>query len=404
MSQTRQINKTIKTLSLENYVPDGGQVRDDIAPKLGTITRSEFEVEFQLIYEVHGDYNKGDKDNASLLVIRILPKAHNHTRQFGWFKVTLTIAQDWTDSSKESEDDESIPLIESIEPASRGTQFVDVFTTNETPERAVKGSIQAQIYGATAGLEGSNTSKSEFKTHHLLKVKSGTQRTVKALSRKKVNRVWWTLEAAKKEDGIGDSFTVALLIKRPRGSKFRLEAHTDGEIGTFKEKVKYVATGFWSKNEDKLLDIFGPAGNIKDQKIPKDIDVHNLHAASTENIMQRIEEVGLHLPEQRRPVRFEEEITTINSELEDCGPLDMQTALEPVEVSSNSDRDNDISHVATKETGTEKSGYQRIRESKGSLLGENPPMTTPFSIARVERLHKMAALYERLAELHREEA
>lgn len=297
--------RTIKTLSLEYYIPDGGQVRSDIKPNLGTITRSDFSVNFELVYEVHGSYNKDDNNNASLLVIKIIPKPDDIKRQFVWLKITLTLLPEGGIQQGE-EDEETVPLLRSLEPASSGEQFADVFTTNETKEHGLKGSIQAQVWGVSPGIESSSSSTSEYKKHHLLRVRSGTSRTINSLPRRLVNSVWWEVRAANKDDGIGDSFTVALLIERPQGSRFRLEANIDGEIGLFSEKVKnFLPTGLRSKKDPVLLGIFGASNKVSDQKAPPGISPDDLHAASIDGAMKEIAEVGLHLPEQGRLVRFE---------------------------------------------------------------------------------------------------
>lgn len=309
MSDFQPVLKTLNSLSLDNYDPGGKRKKSGLPEKLHTILKSKFSVHFELIYEVQGGYNVGDEDNASLLVIRIIPRPDNLTRQFLRFKVTLTVLPEetkYTNGQPGVENEDSEPLLDSIEPASSGTQFADVFTTNETRETALKGNLQVQIYGVTPGVEGSRSSTSEFKAHHLLKVTSGTERTNMALSKKRANSVWWEIRAANADDGIGDSFTVAMLVKRPKGSKFRIEANTDGEIGVLSEQLKrFVHTGLRSKKDPSPLGVFGPAQAGSVQRAPKGVDERNLHAASRDNILKAIDEVGLHLPEQGRIVRYE---------------------------------------------------------------------------------------------------
>ncbi len=312
MAPSQQAIRTIRSICLEDFDPDSGQVRDDLPPKLGTITKSSFSVDFELVYEVHGGYNKGEEDNASLLVIRLVPKPDDLKRQFAWFRATLTVLSEKIDDLDTVCDDQ-IPTIISTEPASRGEQFADVFTTNETRENTFKASLQAQVQAITPGVEASRSSKSDFKQHHLLKVKSGTGRagrTILALSRKAANQAWWEVRAANEKDGTGDSLTVAMLIKRPRGSKFRVEAGIDGEIGTYSESLwKLMPSIVRRKKAPVRLDVFGPANAVLAQRLPKGVQVDNLHAASTDNAMRRIDEVGLHLPEQGRLVRYEQGTT-----------------------------------------------------------------------------------------------
>jgi hypothetical protein len=306
MAHSQQIVRTLQSFPLENYVPDGLKIKKAALPERLVITKkSKFSVDFELVYEVHGGYDMGDEDNASLLVIRVVPRPDDLKRQFVWFKVTLTVLPEERKGQRTDEDKDSGPLLASFEPASSGDEFVDVFTENETRETALKGNLQVQMFGVTPGVEASMRHKCEFKTHHLLRIKSGTDRTNMALSERKVNRVWWELRAADPKDGIGDSFTVALLVKRPKGSKFRIEANTDGVIGVLSETLKkFVPTGLRSKKDPSLLDVFGPARAGSVQRLPKGVDEKNLQAASEDNVMKGIDEVGLHLPEQGRLVRY----------------------------------------------------------------------------------------------------
>ncbi|KAF1808003.1 hypothetical protein P152DRAFT_406335 [Eremomyces bilateralis CBS 781.70] len=408
MTQSEQTLRTLKSFPLENYVPDAAHVRSDLMPKLGTIVRSEFSVDFELVYEVHGDYDTGDEDNASLLVVRVVPRPDDLKRQFLWFNVTLTVLPDETKGQRRDEHEDSVPLLASIEPASSGDQFADVFTTNETRETALKGTLQAQIYGVIPGIEGSRSSKSEFKAHHLLRVKSGTDRTNMALSRKRANRVWWEVRAANEGDGIGDSFTVALLVKRPKGSKFRVEANTDGEIGVLFEKLKkFVPSGLRSKKDPSLLDVFGPARAGSVQRLPKGVDEKNLHAASRDNVMKRIDEVGLHLQEQGRLVRFEQVVQQAEQTL----PPTTATSPAPAPAPTPAPQPSAV-QVADPPTSKPKSGAESEMIPPGPVSREpyprRPAQVIPaqpiYSIARTERLRKMAALYDRLADLLREEA
>ncbi|KAL1797008.1 hypothetical protein ACET3X_005548 [Alternaria dauci] len=309
MAESQQTPRMLKTFSLETSAPHGlRQKKSDSLVKLNQIKEWRFSVDFELVYEVHGGYDLGDEDNASLLVIKVIPRPDDRARQFYWFKVALSVLPDETPGQRSdgNEGNEGPPRLISIEPASSGEQFADVFTTNEVRERVVEGVAGAQMYGVGADGKVSNLKRSEFKAHHLLKVRSGTARTNEALSKRWINSVWWDISAANPADGIGDSFTVALLVKRAKGSKFRVKASAEGGIGILcKAKSMFVPSVLRSRKKPALLDVFGPARAGSVQKIPRGVDEKNLHAASTDNVMKRIDEVGLHLPEHGRLVRFE---------------------------------------------------------------------------------------------------
>jgi hypothetical protein len=79
------------TLELEGYRENAGTLRTDIIPSAGTSKGPGFSVDFKVIYEVHGGFEATDRDNASFLVIRILPFPKDDDKQFLWFSVKLSV-------------------------------------------------------------------------------------------------------------------------------------------------------------------------------------------------------------------------------------------------------------------------------------------------------------------------
>lgn len=295
-------------LQLEDYRPNAATLRTDIAPSAGTAKGPGFYVDFKIVYEVHGGFEPPDRDNASLLVIRIVPFPKDIERQFLSFSVKLSV-QAAAEKKRQStfhdddNDENKMPQFRSFEPASQGQQFVDVYTTNETRERMAQLNGQVPIMQAASfGGQLSATNKSEFTRTHILKVSSREERDDLEVPHNVYNRVAWTISAANKDQGIGDSFTVALLVKRPPGSRFRLAAEVDGDVGSFLAKTKkFVSLGIGGKKPPTLLASF--PSHPSNQKVPRGVDVGDLHRASTDNVMRDIKEVGLHLPEQANPVK-----------------------------------------------------------------------------------------------------
>ncbi|KAF5977371.1 ankyrin unc44 [Fusarium bulbicola] len=382
------------SLSLDDYMLGHGQVRSDVLESLGTSKKGSFSTNFELVHELHGSYEKGETDTGSLLAIKIIPKPTDLKRQFVWFKVTLTVLHG-TDNP--SNDEFNVPSIGSYEPASDGAQYASVTTTNETREQMFKGSLTGQVSGASPGIEGSRTAKSEYQKRHLLQVRSGVQRTISSMSRKKANQVWWEIQAANKEEGIGDNFTVALLINRPKESNFRVEAEIDGEVGEFSEIAKsLIPKGLRSKKDPTVFKTFSPARSKPTSRVPPGIDLEDMHAASVDDLMKSIAWVGLHLPEAVQPVRFlkdpkPEETTSPGSiDTSDAG-LPPQTAP-PVVANATAYHDlQQANYPSQPEVQLE--SQPRIAATGG-----------PHHMGRAARHKKMAALYELLAELHREEA
>ncbi|KAE9380875.1 ankyrin, partial [Stipitochalara longipes BDJ] len=166
--------------------------------------------------------------------------------------------------------------------------------------------INAQVpitHGASLGGQLSGTNKSEFKKTHLLKVTSKEERNDSSMPSNVYNRVAWRIFPADKEQGIGDSFTVALLVKRPQGSRFQLAAEVDGDVGSFSANTKkFLLSGVGGRKQKTPLATF-PL-QPPNPKVPQGVLVGDLHRAAIDNVMRDIEEVGLHLPERVNPVKF----------------------------------------------------------------------------------------------------
>ncbi|RSL41834.1 hypothetical protein CEP54_015700 [Fusarium duplospermum] len=222
----------------------------------------------------------------------------------------------------DDDDEENIPQLRSFEPASQGEQFIDVYTTNEYRERVAQLSGQVPIaQPATVGGQLTRTNKSEFQRTHLLKVKGREERNDPSLPRNVFNQVAWTIIAANQDQGIGDSFAVAMLIKRPPGSK-------------------------------------------------------------------GIAEIGLHLPEKAAPIKFDPQGQQKCHHL--VLPFPSPAAASPDTV------------VVDLLTGIMQQ-LQQLTAGMQQTYGHGTD-SERGSMARLRRHREIAGLYERLAELHREEA
>jgi len=295
--------KTIN-LELEDYRDNAGTLRTDILPSAGTSKGPAFSVDFKIVYEVHGGFDATDVDNASLLVIKIVPFPKDDEKQFLWFSVKLSVHAAGKVGHQcnldDEDDEENIPQLISFEPASGGEQFVDVYTTNEAREHMTQLNAQIPIgQGASLGGQLSATSKSEFTRTHLLRVTGKEGRSDLSLPSNFCNQAAWKICAANREQGIGNSFTVALLIKRPAGSQFQLAAQVDGDVGSFVPNVKkFLSCGVkCRKPPTSLATIPSDRSNTK---VPEGVVVQELHRASRDNIMVQIPELGLHLAEYSR--------------------------------------------------------------------------------------------------------
>lgn len=289
-----------KSFSL-SLLSEGATLRTDVAPSLGEAPGNDFTMDFQLLYEVHGALDPGDEDNASLLVIRMVPLPRKTDAQFGRLNVQLSVDL-VSENGETAEDDDEIASLLSFEPAAAGAQFVDVYTTNEERTGSLKASATVPVaQAASLGFEASHGSKSTFTRTHLLRVKANAVKTSPTIPSQLRNGARWQITAATKEQGIGDSFTVAMLVKRPRGSSFQLVAEVNGHIGTFSEKSGKIIDSLIRRKRPPTRLAVLPLDR-RNAKIPPGVLEDELHRASTDNIMRGIEEVGLHLPELARPV------------------------------------------------------------------------------------------------------
>ena len=289
-----------KTFSL-SLLSEGATLRTDVATSLGDAPGNDFTVDFQLLYEVHGALDPGDEDNASLLVVRMVPLPRKPDVQFGKLHVQLSVDL-VSGTGGAMGDDEEMATLVSFEPASEGAQFVDVYTTNEERTGSLKVSATVPVaQAASLGAEGSQGSKSTFTRTHLLRVRGRAVKTNPTMPFRSQNGALWQIIAANKEQGIGDSFTVAMLIKRPRGSSFQLVAEVRGHIGTFSEKTGKIIDSLIRRKRPPTRLAILPLDR-KNARIPPGVLEDNLHRASIDNVMRQIAEVGLHLPELARPV------------------------------------------------------------------------------------------------------
>lgn len=443
------------SLQLEEHTENSATLRTDIAHHIGTAKGLGFFVDFKLVYEVHGSFDPSDTSNASLLVIRIVPFPKDIEKQFLWFKVKLSVLSTANpraaDDDDDDDDEENMLQLKSFEPASQGEDFIDVYTTNESRERMAQLSGQVPIaQAATVGGQITSTNKSEFQRTHLLRVKGREEQSHSDLPRNVFNQAAWNIHAANEQQGIGDSFTVAMLIKRPPGTEFQLVTEVDGEVGSFLAGArKFISSNVRGKKPPTQLATF-PI-DFSNEKVPPGVSAKDLHRASTDNVMRDIEDIGLHLPEKAAPMRFrpgestgtrsaqvtdvcsapvstaslgpDSETTTnyeercattrvsaevprsatplIDSALADNAPATSVSHQDQLAVPSPaaSSPDTVVVDLLTGITQQLQQLTVGMQQTHGQSTDSNRG-----SMARLRRHRQIAALYERLAELHREEA
>ncbi|KAL4937617.1 hypothetical protein BDV06DRAFT_232464 [Aspergillus oleicola] len=364
------------TLSLDDYNPASGQVKSDLPDEHARYEGSNLSVAFQMLYEVHGDHKAPNwVQDASLLVIKMVPFSNKPKEHLVSFKVTLTVLP--YDQQKGYLDWDQAPILTSYEPSSSGAQHIKVLTTNETLEQAFEGALQFDALGAAPGFKGTRTRRTEYEKQHLLQIRSGTDRHG-SLPVGKRNTVWWQIQAADvKNSGIGDSFTVALLIRRASASSFQLQATVDSEIGNLAGRVKeFIPSGLRSRKLPTVIGRYGPGIGEQSTELPPGIDRHNLGAASKNNVITGLKEIGLHRSEEAKLADFGDA---------GSGPPSAAVNMDNTTPATAHSNPPTLDYS----TGPRPGPHVAQRESDHT---------------RMQRHRRMAALYERLAELHREEA
>ncbi|KAI5861310.1 hypothetical protein GGS23DRAFT_145793 [Durotheca rogersii] len=258
--------------------PPGADVSSIIA---SAANQPEVLVDYRILYEVHGSFDPWDTDNASLVVIAIDPFPTDRGRQFLRLSVrvsALAVPDENVQGDGARRND--VVRIEAFEPSSR-EQPVYVWATNEA--RRSLASLQP---GASREKPSTaHTSKPE--RTHMLRVKSGWE-----TANNGYGYASWEVSAAEKARGIGDSFTVAVLVRRPSGARFRLALAVNGDAGTFCRKALEFLPSDLSEERPWVTSGTFPS-SAAGGKVPRGVCAGDLHHALLDNALEVLEEIGL---------------------------------------------------------------------------------------------------------------
>lgn len=276
---------------LDDWDDSLAAVKSGDSEYLSTIPNRGFSVEFQVLREIHGDYEKESKvkDDASLLVIKMITHPKDREKKVLSCNVKLTVLM----AISNLDDDYEIggnPEIVRYEPGGKGSVNYDDYSVKMTDQTsgALNLSIAPPTGGATIGGSFSQSRSKEYSIRLFHELSAGRDRS--DLGMTNANRAWWDVTAANKQDGIGDSLTVAILIKRPPGSRFRLSADTEGKIGGLNLSLG-------KKKVNQQLGIFPLPPNKITNKCPPGVMVDDLFASATAEVMRALQ-VGVHVSER----------------------------------------------------------------------------------------------------------
>jgi len=432
--------------------------------------KGDLKVEIEPLYQVHGQFNEWpvDKDNASLLVFKFLPKPKNREHKVLKLMIELRLLMRPRQVDDDDDDEwDDYPEIVSVEPSNRGAQYVDERVTDVTKQKENKITVTAPVKGPTLGAERSATETRAFQEHDLLTIATDLEKTDQSIHKKDLVR--WTVTAASPDQGVGDSLTVAVLIKRAPESQFCLSFSSDGRLGSWVDKAMKPFP-FLKRKQQYPMGLYGPGRH--DQDVPEGVLVSNLQAAMTNRALLNRLKVGLHLPELVAPVTYYQEegtsqsmsalarkIMTANTsegtvppsttEAQSAGgeetprapisggtdagkpTLDPAATASPAKASSNTAKRVLFSDVRSGQERAVTDGAKevppRVTTAAAGMRRDSQALpvaasscscqnqlngfgtTTEYAASRsqarrAERHRMIAALYERLARLHREEA
>ncbi|KAF2260628.1 hypothetical protein CC78DRAFT_547361 [Lojkania enalia] len=273
-------------LVLFDKVDGLGQVRSSVKYHFGTITEKRYTAEFRRLDEVHGRFNGSSPivDNASLLVIRIVPKTDSSKRRFKEFTIAFTVQPD---NSISSNDD--APWISAYEPAGDAAEYFQEHITTVSKTSSIGASLTGKPpVGVEPSVTSSVSTQRQFEQRRLLKL---TARSF-GEQRGRDTTVFYRLEPAFEPDGIGDSLAAALIIRRAPGASFYLKAVTTAKVSY---RLGDAPTWHLGKSQENSLRLGPFTPKASEQTRPPGVDQSNLEAASYQ-ILKDLAYV--HMPEK----------------------------------------------------------------------------------------------------------
>ena len=285
------LGKEIIVAYLDDFDDDAAQVRSQVKGAENRDIHRDYSAGFYLVYELHGRLSKDSTcdDDASLLVFRIQPKTNNDLHKFQSFKATLKCER------VNPADDRA--YFAAAAPAMDGEQVLERFDVNVSNTRSLSANLNLNGGPApvSGGFSGSSTGKEDFTLRQAHTISADVGQSSLRVPRKKPDCAWWELKAAPKAgQGIGDYFTVAVVVHRGDGKQVRITASTEARIGG--SMASKLRNSFGTKKDDIILGIYGT--RTASQTVLPQIDVNSLlNSTDFPEVERKILHVGVHVPE-----------------------------------------------------------------------------------------------------------
>lgn len=274
-------------LNLEDE--ESAAVKGDQAPLVGTAKKSGYEVNVRRQHQVHGLFEPYHSAEASLLVLKISCRADAIDDRIEFFSVKLRF-----EPAPDGDPDDDPPYVVAYAPAQEGDVSLSEHQTTVTKTRSLEltGSGQPPVGGASLGVKASGSTQKQFTQRHLYELQADSWPEPVSLSEPNVVR--WRMKAATKFEGIGDSISVAVLLRRARSSRFSIRFEVKADVG-FLARVSEKLSNALKPRKKKggiMLGPFGPAKGANPvpdgQTIPEDVYPTNLHDASLKDLLDKL--------------------------------------------------------------------------------------------------------------------
>lgn len=280
-------------VGLDDWDPTHGFLRSELEEEAGQQTKKahRYNVRYLIKHEVHGTWKTaegGPTDDASLVVLKIVPDAGKAGRTFRSLEVTLAL-------DRIGSDDGGL-YFAAFEPAQDGAMKVDSeeleVTDTTTNELSLKGAAPGSVFAGEGKRSSARSVKSTVKRIH--KIEAGFGRSNSRAAPK--TRIFWRLTAVQEAVGVGDSFTIAVVVRRAPGRHFTIRADTTGELGKLWDHLP-------GGRKEIELTPFGKREKLRNAKLDG-VDENNLYKSCEGNSepLRALVGSGVHVPELALPL------------------------------------------------------------------------------------------------------
>jgi hypothetical protein len=273
-------------LNLEDE--ESAALKSDLAPLVGTAKKSGYQVAVRRQHEVHGKFEPYRSAEASLLALKISPRADSIDDRIESFTVKLRF-----EPATDGDLDDDPPYVVAYAPAQEGDVSLSENSTKITKTRslAFTGSGQPPVGGASLSLTASGSTQKEFTQRDLYELQTDSWPEPMSLSEPNVVR--WRMKAATQFEGVGDSIGVSVLLRRARSSRFSVRLEVKADVG-FRARMSEKLSNLNPRKKEQGIKL-GPFGPVKGaeavpdgQTIPEGVDPTNLHDASLKNLLDKL--------------------------------------------------------------------------------------------------------------------